>query len=240
MKLSKTRLARTLLIHMYFWVSGRCIYGWLRCFDVTHCTCTHAHIHFLTRSHVVWMLHAYPGQTLMFSFCWTKPVVSTAGNAVTLLHSAYLLTWLAISISRFTHVHFRIRCYDVTLLQIAYSCTWNLALDLFQWFHTVIFVSDVTLLRCYAVTVHCLSETWLSICISHFRMRCYAVTMLRCYDVTMLRCYNVTLLQCYAVTMLRCYDVTLLWCHTDIAHLLTLSPPCVGTHVYSAIRPWQF
>ena len=150
MKLSKTRLARTLLIHMYFWVSGRCIYGWLRCFDVTHCTCTHAHIHFLTRSHVVWMLHAYPGQTLMFSFCWTKPVVSMAGNAVTLLHSAYLLTWLAISISRFTHVHFRIRCYDVTLLQIAYLKPGSRSVSVVSHGHFRIRCYAVTMLRCYS------------------------------------------------------------------------------------------
>ena len=66
----------------------------------------------------------------------------------------------------------------------------------YKSFHTVIFVSDVTLLRCYAVTMLC----------------CYDVTLLRCYAVTMLRCCDVTLLWCYAVTMLCCYDVTLLRC----------------------------
>ena len=52
----------------------------------------------------------------MFSFCWMKSVVSTVSDAITLLHIAYLLTWLAIV----SHIHFRIRCYDVTLLRIAY------------------------------------------------------------------------------------------------------------------------
>ena len=136
------------------------------------------------------MLHVYPGQTLMFSFCWTKSVVSTAGNAVTLFinlagnpyksfHTVIFISavrmlrcynlptcnQLSICISCFTG-HFRIHCYDVTLLHIAYRS--NL----------------LSMLRCYAVT-HCLPETWLSICISLF-IRSFSYPMLRCYDVTLL------------------------------------------------------
>ena len=158
MKFSKTWLAWTLLIHVYFWVVGRCIYGWLRCFDVTHCTCTYAHTHFVSRSHVVWMLHVYPGKTLMFSFCQAKSVVSTASDVITLLHNAYLLNWLAITYNLFHMFIFvsagmMLRCYTLP--------TGTLALNLYKSLHTVIFVSDVTMLRCYNVML----------------LRCYAVTM---------------------------------------------------------------
>ena len=119
------------------------------------------------------MLHVYPGQTLMFSFCWTKSVVSTAGNAVTLFinlagnpyksfHTVIFISavrmlrcynlptcnQLSICISCFTG-HFRIHCYDVTLLHIAYR------------------------------------SNLLSICISRFT-RSFSYPLLRCYDVTLL------------------------------------------------------
>ena len=84
----------------------------------------------------------------MFSFCWTKSVVSKASDAVTLLHIAYLLTWLAISISRFTHVHFRIRCYDVTLLQIAYLKPGCQSVQFVSHGHFCIGCYAVAMLRC--------------------------------------------------------------------------------------------
>ena len=111
MKLSKTQLARTLLIHVYFGVVGRCIYGWLRCFNVTHITCTYANIHFVSRSYTVSMLHVYPGQTLMFRFVGRNLLCVRLAMLL-----RYLLTWLAISISRFTRSfsYPLLQCYAVT------------------------------------------------------------------------------------------------------------------------------
>ena len=71
----------------------------------------------------------------------------------------------------------------------------------------------------------------------HFHIDCYAVTMLQCLNKSfrvVIFVSAVTLLRCYAVTLLGSYDVT------HCLFILTLSPPCVGTHGYSAIRPWQF
>ena len=138
--------------------------------------------------------------------------------------------------------HFRIRCYAVTLLHIAYL---KPAVDLYKSFHTVFFVSNVTLLRCYAAThrldfrrslesglcssprryvTHCLPETWLSIYISGFT-RSFSYPMLRCYAVTLLHiAYLKPAVDLYKsfhtvffvsdVTMLRCYAVTMLRCYT--------------------------
>ena len=160
MKFSKTLLARTLLIHVYFWVVGGYIYDWLRCFDVTHCTCTYAHIHFVSRSHVVWMLHVYPGKTLMFSFCWAKSVVSAASDVITLLHSAYLLTLLAISIICFTcsfsypllRCHAVTHCLPVPWLSICIS-RFTRSFSYLMLRFTMLRCYDVMLLRCYAVTM---------------------------------------------------------------------------------------
>ena len=133
------------------------------------------------------MLHVYPGKTVMFSFCQAKSVVSTASDVITLLHNAYLLTWLAISIICFTcsFSYPLVRCYAVT------NCLPEPWLSI------------------------CISHYTRSF--SYLMLRCYAVTMLCCYDVTLLRCLYesfytvifvsaVTMLQCYAVTMLRCYN----------------------------------
>ena len=114
----------------------------------------------------------YPGRTLMFSFCWTKSVVTTASNAVMLLHIAYLLTWLAISISRFTRSfsYLLLRCYAVT------NCLPETCCQFVQFVshgHFRISCYAVTLLRCYDVTmfVEVVSH-------SHFRICCYDVTLL--------------------------------------------------------------
>ena len=86
-------------------------------------------------------------RTLTFSFCWTKSVVSRASDAVTVLHIGYLLTWLAISMSRFTRSfsYPLLRCYAVThclpetWLSICRSCFTRLL--------------SYRLLRSYAVTM---------------------------------------------------------------------------------------
>ena len=155
----------------------------------------------------------------------------------------YLLTWLAIPISRFT------RSFSYPLLRCYKLPSYNL-LSICRSRFTRSF--SYPLLRCYAVS-HRLPETWLSICISHFT-RSFLYPMFRRYDVTLLhitflrhgcrsvkvvnftRSFLYQMLRCYDVTLLRCYAVTIS-CYTDIAYLLTLSPPCVGTHGYSPIRP---
>ena len=199
MKLSKTRLARTLLIHVYFGVIGRCIYGWLRCFDVTHCTCTYAHIHFISRSYAVSMLHVYPGQTLMFRFVGRNLLWARLE-----MLSRYLLTWLAISISRFT------RSFSYPLLRCYTLPTRNLVVNLYKSFHTVIIVSDVTLLHLVYLR-HGFRSVY-----------SYDVTLLRCCDVMLLRCYDVTLLHrhclfinpvasvCRYTWLLSCLAITIL------------------------------
>ena len=139
------------------------------------------------------ILHVSPGRTLMFSFCWTKSVVSTAGNAVTLLHIAYLLTWLAISTSRFTRSfsYPLLRCYAVT------HCLPGTWLSICTSRFTRSF--SYPLLGCSYIKV---------VSRGHFRIRCYDVTLLRCLYISRFTGpFSYPLLRCYAVTLLRCYTL---------------------------------
>ena len=132
MKLGKTRLARTLLIQVYFWVVGRCIYSWIRCFDVTRLSSPDTDVF-----------------VLLEEIC--------CEHGLQCCYAVYEPVWQSLYVV--SHGHFHIRCYDVTLLQIAYL---QPLVDLYKSFHTVIFVSAVTMLRCYTLPTCNL----LSICIS--------------------------------------------------------------------------
>ena len=97
-------------------------------------------------------------------------------------------------------------CYAVT------HCLFiNLAGNLYNSFHTVIFISAVTLLRCYPVT-NCLPETWLSICISCCT-RSFSHPMLCCYTLPTCNLLSICIsrfTRSFLYPMLRCYHITLL------------------------------
>ena len=108
-----------------------------RCYSLHMHICTHSFCYPIVRCFNVTRL-SWPDNDV--SFCWTKSVVSTAGNAVTLFI--------------------------------------NLAGNLYKSFHTVIFISAVTMLRCYKLPTCNL----LSICISRFT-RSFSYPLLRCYTL---------------------------------------------------------
>ena len=139
MKLSKLRTVspNSLDTRLFWgcWTLHLRLVALFRCYSLHMHICTHSFCYPIVRCFNVTRL-SWPDTDV--SFCWTKSVVSTAGNAVTLFI--------------------------------------NLAGNLYKSFHTVIFISAVTLL-------HILPETWLSICISRFT-RSLSYPMLRCYTLS--------------------------------------------------------
>ena len=121
-----------------------------------------------------------------------------------MLLRCYAVTYYAVTmfVRVVLHGHFRIRCYDVTLL----PC-YNVCMRRFTRSFSYLMLRgyDVTLLRCYAVTMlRCYD-----VCMSRFT-RSFSYSLLRCYAVTMLRCLHETfntVIFVSAVTMLRCYTL---------------------------------